>query len=213
MLEALKKEVLEAALALKTNGLVTLTGGNVTGRDPETGYCVITPSGIAYELLEPNDMVVVDIDGNVIEGAMKPSVDMMGILYILRNRPDLHAVIHTHSPYATSFAALDQGIPCALTTLANEVGSDVPCAPYTRPGSETIGIQVVEHIGDSNACLLAHHGVIAVGTNVRHSLVAAVMCEDAAKVLYLSKTMGRVERLPQEEIDYCRELFLNTYGQ
>jgi L-fuculose-phosphate aldolase/L-ribulose-5-phosphate 4-epimerase len=213
MLEELKKEVLEAAQELKTNKLVTLTGGNVTGRDPETGYCVLTPSGIAYELLSPDDMVVVDIDGNIIEGEMKPSVDMMGLLYILRHRSDLHCVIHTHSPYATSFAILNQGIPCALTTLANEVGSDVPCAPYTRPGSETIGIQVVEHIGNSNACLLAHHGVIAVGTNVRHGLVAAVMCEDAAKVLYLAKTMGTVERLPQEEIDYNRELFLNTYGQ
>lgn len=213
MLEKLKAEVLKSANALKQNGLVSLTGGNVTGRDPETGYLVITPSGMAYEDLVPEDMVVVDIDGNVIEGSLKPSVDMEGLLYIFRHRPDIHGVIHTHSPYATSFAVLGEGIPCALTTLANEVGSDVPCAPYTRPGSETIGIQVVEHIGDSNACLLAHHGVIAVGTNVHHGLVAAVMCEDAAKVLYLSKTMGTVERLPQEEVDYCRELFLNTYGQ
>lgn len=213
MLEELKAEVLKSANALKENGLVSLTGGNVTGRDPETGYLVITPSGMPYEDLEPQDMVVVDIDGNVIEGKYKPSVDMAGLLYIFRHRPDIHGVIHTHSPYATSFAALGEAIPCALTTLANEVGSDVPCAPYTRPGSETIGIQVVEHIGDSNACLLQGHGVIAVGTNVRHSLVAAVMCEDAAKVIYQARTMGEVKRLPQEEIEYCRELFLNTYGQ
>ncbi len=213
MLEELKAEVLKSALALKQNGLVSLSGGNVTGRDPETGYLVITPSGVEYEELEPGDMVVVDIDGNVIEGKMKPSVDMMGLLYIFRHRPDINGVIHTHSPYATSFAVLGEGIPCALTTLANEVGSDVPCAPYSRPGSETIGIQVVDHIGDSNACLLQGHGVISVGTNVRHALVAAVMCEDAAKVIYQARTMGTVNRLPQDEITYCRELFLNTYGQ
>ena len=213
MLEELKAEVLKSALALKQNGLVSLSGGNVTGRDPETGYLVITPSGVEYEELEPGDMVVVDIDGKVIEGKMKPSVDMMGLLYIFRHRPDINGVIHTHSPYATSFAVLGQGIPCALTTLANEVGSDVPCAPYSRPGSETIGIQVVDHIGDSNACLLQGHGVISVGTNVRHALVAAVMCEDAAKVIYQARTMGTVNRLPEEEITYCRELFLNTYGQ
>jgi len=213
VLEELKAEVLKSALALKQNGLVSLSGGNVTGRDPETGYLVITPSGVEYEELEPGDMVVVDIDGKVIEGKMKPSVDMMGLLYIFRHRPDINGVIHTHSPYATSFAVLGEGIPCALTTLANEVGSDVPCAPYSRPGSETIGIQVVDHIGDSNACLLQGHGVISVGTNVRHALVAAVMCEDAAKVIYQARTMGTVNRLPEEEITYCRELFLNTYGQ
>ncbi|MBP2661626.1 MAG: L-ribulose-5-phosphate 4-epimerase, partial [Firmicutes bacterium] len=121
MLEDLRKEVLEAALQLVRYGLVTLTGGNVSGRDKESGYIAITPSGMDYEKLDPEDIVIVDSKGNMVEGKWKASVDLKDHLYIYRNKPNLYGIIHTHSPYACSFAMLHQEIPCCSTTLANEV--------------------------------------------------------------------------------------------
>ncbi len=139
MLENLKKDVLEAALNLVKYELVTLTGGNVSARDPETGYIVVTPSGMDYELLSPDDMVVVDIDNVKIEGEYKQSVDTPDLLYIYRHLPEVNSIIHTHSTYAQSFAILNEEIPCATTTLANEVGGSVPVAPYSPVASDGIG--------------------------------------------------------------------------
>lgn len=213
MLEELRKEVLKAALGLKENNLVSLSGGNVTGRDKETGYIVITPSGMDYEELTPEDMVIVDIDGNKIEGKWKPSVDMKDILYILKHKPEVNAVIHTHSIYASCFAVLNQEIPCAQTTLANEVGGTVPVAKYAPVASDRIGPSVVEAIGDKRACLLANHGVMTVGPSVRHAFVAAVMLEDAAKTYYLAKSIGEPVLLPESEVEKARDVFFNVYGQ
>ena len=213
MLEELRKEVLEAALQLVRYGLVTLTGGNVSGRDKESGYIAITPSGMDYEKLNPEDIVIVDSKGNMVEGKWKASVDLKDHLYIYRNKPNLYGIIHTHSPYACSFAILHQEIPCCSTTLANEVGGSVPISKYSPVGEGGIGSSVIEAIGDKNACLLANHGVIAVGISVRHALVAAVMLEDGAKVYHLAKCKGDPIPLHPSEIEKARNVFLYEYGQ
>jgi L-ribulose-5-phosphate 4-epimerase len=213
MLEELRKEVLEAALQLVRYGLVTLTGGNVSGRDKESGYIAITPSGMDYERLNPEDIVIVDSKGNMVEGKWKASVDLKDHLYIYRNKPNLYGIIHTHSPYACSFAMLHQEIPCCSTTLANEVGGSVPISKYSPVGEGGIGSAVIEAIGDKNACLLANHGVIAVGISVRHALVAAVMLEDGAKVYHLAKCKGDPIPLHPSEIEKARNVFLYEYGQ
>lgn len=213
LLEKLRKEVLEASLNLLKYNLVTLTGGNVSGRDTETGYIAITPSGMDYEKLSPEDIVIIDIEGNVIDGKWKPSVDTNDHLYIYKHKSDVNSIIHTHSTYASCFAMLNTEIPCATTTLANEVGGAVPVAKYSPVASGEIGPSVVEAIGDMRGCLLANHGVITVGPSVRHALVAAVMLEDGAKSYLLAKSIGEPVLLPESEIQKAREVFFNIYGQ
>ena len=212
LLKELREEVLQTALKVDKYGLITLTGGNVSGRDKETGYIVVTPSGLEYDTLSPEDMVIVDLEGNIIEGHYKPSVDTASLLYIFKNRDDINGLIHTHSTYASSFAVKHESIPVVSTTLANEIGGEVPVARFTG-AALNFGPSVCEVIGDVKACLLANHGVMAVGSSVKHALVAAVMLEDAAKVYYLAKTSGTPIELPAEEIKRAKEVFAFTYGQ
>lgn len=213
LLKRLREEVLEASLDLLKYNLVTLTGGNVSGRDPETGYVAITPSGMDYRKLKPEDIVIIDMEGNMVDGKWKPSVDAPDHLYLYKNKEDVNSVIHTHSTYASCFAILNEEIKCASTTLANEVGGNVPVAKFVPPASGKIGPVVMEVIGDKRACLLANHGVIAVGPSVEHALTAAVMLEDSAKAYYLAKSIGNPVLLPDEEVQRARNVFLYTYGQ
>jgi L-fuculose-phosphate aldolase/L-ribulose-5-phosphate 4-epimerase len=213
MLQELRKQVLDASLNLVKYRLVTLTGGNVSGRDPITGFIAITPSGMEYEGLNPEDIVILDAEGNVIDGKWKPSVDTKFHLYIYKNRKDINGIIHTHSTFASCFASLHEEIPCVLTTLANEVGGSVPVARYTPVGTDEMGPAILEAIGDRRACLLANHGVVSVGPDVRHALVAAVMLEDAAKAYFAAKSIGEPVVLPESEVQKARDLFLFQYGQ
>lgn len=213
LLENLRKEVLQASLDLLNYNLVTLTGGNVSGRDKETGYVAITPSGMDYRNLTPSDIVIIDIDGNTVDGKWKASVDSPDHLYIYKHRDDINSIIHTHSTYSSCFAILNESIECASTTLANEVGGSVPVAKFSPPTSNQMGKCVIDVIGDKRACLLANHGVIAVGPSVSHALTAAVMLEDAAEVYYLAKSIGTPVLLPDEEVQRARNVFLNVYGQ
>ena len=145
------KTVWQLHLELPKNNLVTWTGGNVSGRDPATGLVVIKPSGIRYEDLRPEHMVVVDLEGDVVEGDLKPSSDTASHLYIYRQRPDVGGIVHTHSRYATAFAALGKPIPVYLTAMADEFGGPIPCGGFALIGGEEIGKIVVESIGDSPA--------------------------------------------------------------
>jgi L-ribulose-5-phosphate 4-epimerase len=182
MLEKLRALICELNKELPRNNLVTMTSGNVSGRDPETGYVVIKPSGVSFEALTPLDMSIVDLDGKVIESVKKPSVDTATHLYIYKHRPDVNGIVHTHSNYATSFAALGEPIPAVLTAMADEFGGPVPCGPYCQIGEEQIGQAVVEHIGSSPAIVLQNHGVFTVGPTPEAALKAAVMVEDVAKM-------------------------------
>lgn len=207
------REVCQLNQQLPREGLVTMTSGNVSGRDPETGLIAIKPSGVSFEDLTPEKIPLVDIDGNVVEGDYKPSVDTATHLYIYRSRDDVRGVVHTHSNYATSFAALGQPIPCVLTAISDEFGGPVPCGPYCQIGEEEIGRAVVEHIGTSPAILLQNHGVFTIGPSPAAALKAAVMLEDVAKTVHLAMLRGTPIPIPDEEIARAHRRYVEKYGQ
>lgn len=213
MLEGLRRDVWEANLELVKSGLVTITSGNASGRDRATGYVVIKPSGVRYDRLQPEDLVVLDREGGIVEGKLRPSVDTATHLYVYRHRPDVCGIVHTHSPYATSFAALGRGIPVYLTAMADEFGGPIPCAPYAPVGGEAIGKAVVDHIGAGPAVLLQNHGVFTVGPTPWEALKAAVMAEDVAKTVHLALLKGTPLELPPEEVARAHRAYREKYGQ
>jgi len=213
LLPELRAIVCEHNKELPRKGLVTMTSGNASGRDPESGYIVVKPSGIAFEDLTPEMMVVVDLRCNVVEGDMNPSTDALTHVYIYRQRPDVNAIIHTHSNYATSFAALGEPIPAVLTAIADEFGGPIPCGPYCQIGEEEIGRAVVEHIGDSVALLLQNHGVFTIGPTLPAAFKAAVMVEDVAKTVHLAKLRGTPIPIPMEEVRRGYKRYQEKYGQ
>lgn len=213
MLETLKEEVCEQNHELPSNGLVVGSGGNVSGRDPGTGLIVIKPSGVKFSKLMPDTMVVVDIDGSVVEGEMKPSVDTGIHLYVYRRRGDVHGICHTHSPYATSFAAKGERIPAVLTPITHVLGRDVPCSRYATPGEVDTGQAIIEAADGGLAVLVKAHGVFTMGKSATEATSIAMYVEEAAMATHLAMLRGTVEELPQEEIDRCYAWFRRNYGQ
>jgi L-ribulose-5-phosphate 4-epimerase len=213
MLERLKEEIYHLHLELPKNELVRWTGGNVSARDLETGLVVIKPSGVRYDVLRPEDHVVVNLDGEVVEGDLKPSSDVASHLYIYRQRPDVNGVVHTHSPYATAFAAVGKPIPCCLTAIADEFGGPIPCAGFALIGSEAIGKQVVKYIGSSKVVLLKQHGVFTIGETAEAAVKAAVMVEDVAKTVWLAFQIGEVVEIDQKAIEKLHDRYTHVYGQ
>ncbi len=213
MLKELREEVYQLHMELPKNDLVTWTGGNLSARDVQSGYVVIKPSGVRYEQLNPENMVIVDLDGKVIEGDFKPSSDVASHLYIFRNMPEVNGVVHTHSPYATAFAALGKPIPVYLTAIGDEFGQAIPCGGFALIGGEEIGKVVVETIGSSPAVLLKNHGVFTIGSTAEAALKAAVMVEDAAKTVSIALSMGTPDEIPQDMVDKLHDRYKNVYGQ
>jgi L-ribulose-5-phosphate 4-epimerase len=213
MLESLKEQLWKLHLELPKNGLVTWTAGNISARDPESGFVVIKPSGVLYEELQPEDHIVLNIEGTVVEGRLKPSSDTASHLYIYRHRPDVNGVVHTHSPYATAFAALGRPIPVYLTAMADEFGGPIPCAGFALIGGEAIGQQVVENIGASPAVLLKNHGVFTVGASAKAAVKAAVMVEDVARSVWLALQIGQPDEIPAEAVARLHHRYLHDYGQ
>jgi L-ribulose-5-phosphate 4-epimerase len=213
VLEDLKELVWRMNLELPRNGLVAWTSGNVSGRDPKSGLVVIKPSGVRYETLSPEKMVVVDERGTVVDGSLKPSSDVYAHLYVYRNRPDVGGIAHTHSTFATAFAALGRPIPASLTAMCDEFGGPIPCGGYARVGGDEIGREVVEGIGISPAILLKSHGVFAIGPTPEAAVKAAVMTEDAAQTVFFASLLGRPEEIPAEEIERAHRRYMEDYGQ
>ena len=213
MLEQLKEVVCKLHLELPKNNLVVWTTGNVSARDPESGLVVIKPSGIPYDELRPEHHVVVNLQGDVVEGDLKPSSDTATHLYIYRHREDVNVVVHTHSPYATAFAALGQPIPVYLTEMGDEFGCPIPCAGFALIGDEEIGRQVVEHIGSSPAVLLKQHGVFTVGPTAEAAVKAAVMTENVARTVWLALQLGQPEEIPPEDVAKLHHRYTHVYGQ
>lgn len=212
VLEALKQQVFEGNLALPAHGLVTWTSGNVSVRDPETGLIVIKPSGLQYDEMTAEDMVVVDLEGRVIEGLRGPSSDTSSHLGVYRNRDDVRSIVHTHSTYATAFAAVGRGIPCCMTAIADEFGGAIPCGAYARIGGDDIGEEIVRSIGKSPAVLMRQHGVFTVGPTMDKAIKAAVMVEDVARTVAIAMSLGTVEELDAEEIAANHDRYQNRYG-
>jgi L-ribulose-5-phosphate 4-epimerase len=218
MQEALRKTVAELHAELPRHGLVVWTGGNLSGRDPGTGHVVIKPSGIRYEDLSPENMVVVDAEANVVDGDYKPSSDTATHCYIYREMADVGGIVHTHSTYATAWAALGRDIPCILTAMADEFGGSIPCGGFAPIGGEEIGREVVRLLREgptpkSPAVIMRNHGVFAVGPTPMAAVKAAVMCEDAARTAAIADQLG--EPLPMEPHDIARlhERYTGEYGQ
>jgi L-ribulose-5-phosphate 4-epimerase len=213
MLEHLKEEVYKLHLELPKYGLVVWTSGNVSARDPESGLVVIKPSGMPYEELRPEHHVVVNLEGDIVEGTLKPSSDTISHLYIYQHREDVNGVVHTHSPYATAFAAVGKPIPVCLTAMGDEFGGPIPCAGFALIGDEEIGQQVVEHIGSSPAVLLKQHGVFTVGATAEAAVKAAVMVEDVARTVWLALQLGQPEEIPPEDVAKLHYRYTHVYGQ
>lgn len=212
MFEDQKQAVLDAARTLDRYGLIALSGGNVSWR-MDSGEVLVTPSGMIYDDMVADDVLVVDIDGNVLEGDRKPSVDTEALLYIFKKMPKVNAVIHTHQPYATGLGLVMDEIPCNLSTLANATEGPVAVAEYGDPGSLSMGVEAVNAIGDRLAVVLKHHGVIAVGRDLRQALFSCVYLEEAAKTVAVALSTGReMATMTQEQIDEAVAVF-HRYGQ
>jgi len=211
----LRRTVAELHGELIRNGLVAWTMGNISARVPGRELIVIKPSGVGYDELTASSMVVVDLHGTVVEGELSPSSDTATHAYVYRAMDWVGGVVHTHSPYATAWAAHGVAIPCVLTGQADEFGGDIPVGPFARIGGEEIGVGIVETLTGSRspAVLMRSHGVFAIGASARDAVKAAVMCEDAARTVLLARTLGELTRLEQADIDALYDRYLNVYGQ
>ena len=212
-IEKLRREVCDLHQELPRNNLVVWTGGNISGRDPESGLVVIKPSGVLYSDLTPDKMVVLDMDGKIVEGALKPSSDTATHLYIYRQRPDVNGIVHTHSPFATAFAVVGKPIPPVLTAICDEFGGAIPIGGFALIGDEAIGMEILRSIGDSPAILMQNHGVFTVGMTARSAVQASVMVEDAARTVYYAMQLGEPIPIPDEMVSRLHKRYKELYGQ
>lgn len=213
LLESIREELVVLNQELPANNLVAWTSGNVSIRDPETGLIAIKPSGVKFRDLTAESMVVVDLDGKVVEGQFKVSSDTASHLYIYRHMHEVNGVVHTHSNYATAFAALGKPIPVCLTAHGDEFGCPIPCGGFALIGGEEIGRAVIEVIGNSRAVLLKNHGVFTVGPNGEEAVKAAVMVEDIARTMWLALQIGQPDEIPEEMVAKLHHRYRHVYGQ
>lgn len=209
----LKKQVLETSLTMSRSGMAPSTWGNVSARDPVTGLVAITPSGIPYDQLTPEDMCVVDVHENQVDCPWKPSTETPMHCVFYRAKPWCHAIVHTHSLYATAFASLGWEIPVVVATLASTVGGSVPCAPYATPGDAHFGEVALQAMGERTAVLLGNHGVVALGKDLDDAYTVAETVENAAKIYHFAKAVGEPKILPDEDVAALRDKYLRKYGQ
>jgi L-ribulose-5-phosphate 4-epimerase len=196
-------------------GLVVWTAGNISARVPGFELMVIKPSGVSYEDVTPDSMVVCDLSGAVVDGNLAPSSDTAAHAYVYRELPDVGGVVHTHSPYATAWAARGEPIPCVLTAQADEFGGEIPIGPFARIGGDDIGRGIVETLAKhrSTAVLMRNHGVFTIGPTARDAVKAAVMCESVAYTVHLSRQLGEPMPIPLDDIDALYERYHSVYGQ
>jgi L-ribulose-5-phosphate 4-epimerase len=213
LLEKLCREVCELHQELSRNNLVAWTSGNISSRDPESGLVVIKPSGVMYHDLTPDKMIVLNLDGKNVEGTLKPSSDTATHLYIYRQRPDVNGIVHTHSTFATAFAAVGKPIPPVLTAICDEFGGEIPLGQFAPIGDEAIGMEVVRSIGTSPAILMQNHGVFTVGKSAKAAVKAAVMVEDAARTVYYAMQLGELISIPNEMVARLHKRYTEKYGQ
>jgi L-ribulose-5-phosphate 4-epimerase len=200
---------------LPRNGLVAWSSGNVSARVPGADLLVIKPSGLRYDELTPDNMVVCDLSGTVVDGDLVPSSDTAAHAYVYREMPEVGGVVHTHSSYACAWAARREPIPCVLTGMADEFGGEIPVGPFALIGNDDIGRGIVATLRGhrSRAVLMASHGVFTIGTDARSAVKTAVLCEDVARSVHLAFQLGKPDPLPPADIDRLYERYQNVYGQ
>lgn len=200
-------------------GLVVWTGGNISGRVPGSDLFVIKPSGVGYDDLAPENMILCTLDGEVVPGSLgsgrAPSSDTAAHAYVYRNLPEVGGVVHTHSTYATAWAARAEPIPCVITAMADEFGGEIPVGPFAIIGDDSIGRGIVATLRGhrSRAVLMQNHGVFTVGRDARDAVKAAVMAEDVAHTVHIARQGGPLVPIPQEAVDSLFDRYQNVYGQ
>ena len=202
--------------------LVVWTAGNVSQRvqvDPAgpsaADLLVIKPSGVTYDELTPESMVVCDLDGNLVDGTRSPSSDTAAHAYVYTHMPEIGGVVHTHSTYATAWAARAEPVPCVLTMMADEFGGDIPVGPFALIGDDSIGRGIVETLRESRspAVLMRNHGPFTIGKDAKAAVKAAVMVEEVARTVHISRQLGEPTRIPQADVDSLYARYQNVYGQ
>jgi L-ribulose-5-phosphate 4-epimerase len=200
-------------------GLVVWTAGNVSGRVPGADLFVIKPSGVSYDELTPSNMILCDLDGNVVPGSpgseRSPSSDTAAHAYVYRNMPEVGGVVHTHSTFATAWAARGEAIPCVITAMADEFGGEIPVGPFAIIGDDSIGRGIVATLTGhrSRAVLMQNHGVFTIGKDPKDAVKAAVMTEDVAHTVHVARQLGTPIPIPPEKIDALFDRYQNVYGQ
>jgi L-ribulose-5-phosphate 4-epimerase len=213
-LEQLRREVWEANLGILRAGLVTMHSGNASGLDRASGRLLIKPSGVDYDKLQAQDLVEVNLQtGEVIQGGLRPSVDLPHHLFLYRNLPEVCGVVPTHSNCATAFAVVGRPIPLCLTAIADEFGTEIPCAPYVDNEGDHIGQTILRYRNRAPAILLGNHGTFAWGPSPKAALKAAVMTEDVAKTVLLAMQLGQPREIPPEEAEKWYDRYHRRYGQ
>lgn len=211
----LRRQVADLHAELVTNGLVVWTAGNVSARVPGADLLVIKPSGVRYEEITPDAMVVTDLQGRLVDGELSPSSDTAAHAYVYRHLPDVGGVVHTHSTYATAWCARGEPIPCVLTMIADEFGGPIPVGPFALIGDDSIGQGIVETLRGhrSPAVLMRSHGVFTIGATAGAAVKAAVMCEDVARTVHIARQLGAPVLLEQRDVDALYHRYQNVYGQ
>lgn len=211
---ALRSQLVDLHHELVRWGLVAWTAGNVSVRLGDDAM-LIKPSGVSYDDLTPESMVRCDLDGNPLEEGLQPSSDTATHAYVYRHMPEVGGVVHTHSPYATAWAARGEPIPCVLTAMADEFGAEIPVGPFCRIGGDEIGRAIVATLKGhrSPAVLMASHGPFTIGRDGKAAVKAAVMCEDVARTVHLARALGEPLTIAQEDIDALHDRYQNVYGQ
>jgi len=214
-IDQVRREVAALHSELVRYQLVVWTAGNISARVPGTDLMVIKPSGVPYDDLSEQSMVVTNLQGEVVQGDYAPSSDTAAHAYIYRHLPSIGAVVHTHSPYATAWAACREPIPCVLTMMGDEFGGEIPVGPFALIGDDSIGRGVVQTLATSRspAVLMANHGVFTVGSSAREAVKAAVMCEEVARTVALARQVGTPVPLDAETAGRLFERYQNAYGQ
>ena len=214
-IEELRRTVSDLHAQLTRYELVVWTAGNVSARVPGQDLMVIKPSGLSYDELTAESMVVCDLQGEVVEGDRSPSSDTAAAAYVYREMPHVGGVVHTHSTYATAWAARGEPIPCVLTMMADEFGGDVPVGPFALIGDDSIGRGIVDTLAGSRspAVLMRNHGVFTIGKDARSAVKAAVMCEDVARTVHIARQLGEPARIAPHHVDSLFDRYQNVYGQ
>jgi L-ribulose-5-phosphate 4-epimerase len=214
-LHAAKVEVARLHAELVRYKLVAWTAGNVSARVAGRDLMVIKPSGIDYDEISAEHMIVCDLDGNVVAGDLAPSSDTSAHAYVYRHLPSVGGVVHTHSPYACAWAARGEPIPCVLTAMADEFGGPIPVGPFALIGNDDIGVGIVATLAGhrSPAVLMRNHGVFTIGASARAAVKAAVMCEDVARSVHLARQLGEPIPIAQDDIDRLYGRYQTVYGQ
>jgi L-ribulose-5-phosphate 4-epimerase len=211
----LRQEVAVLHAELPRNGLVVWTAGNVSARVPGADLLVIKPSGVSYDEITPESMVVTDLEGKLVEGDLQPSSDTAAHAYVYQHMPHVNGVVHTHSTYATAWSARGEAIPCVLTMIADEFGGEIPVGPFALIGDDSIGRGIVSTLQNhrSAAVLMRNHGVFTVGRTAKAAVKAAVLCEDVARTVHIARQLGEPLPIAQPDIDSLFDRYQNVYGQ